>query len=54
MAPQASQDAISQFGRPEYADWIANNPIEVPLEPLTMVKAFDLWDRKVGGDQIKK
>jgi len=54
MAPKESQDAINQFGRPEYADWIANNPIEVPLEPLTMVKAFDLWDRKVGGNQIKK
>jgi len=54
MAPQESQDAIKQFGRPEYADWIANNPIEVPLDPLTMVKAFDLWDKKIGGDQIKK
>jgi len=54
MAPQDSQDAIKQFGRPEYEDWIANNPIEVPLEPLTMVKAFDQWDRKVGGNQIKK
>lgn len=54
MAPQESQDAIKQFGRAEYADWIANNPIEVPLDPLTMVKAFDLWDKKVGGDQIKK
>jgi len=54
MAPQESQDAINQFGRPEYADWIANNPIEVPLDPVKMVKAFDLWDKKVGGSQIKK
>jgi putative spermidine/putrescine transport system substrate-binding protein len=54
MAPQESQDAINQFGRPEYADWIANNPIEVPLEPAKMVKAFELWDKKIGGDQIKK
>jgi len=54
MAPQESQDAINQFGRPEYADWIANNPIEVPLDPLTMVKAFDIWDKQIGGDQIKK
>ena len=54
MAPQDSQDAIAQFGRPEYADWIANNPIETPLEPAKMVKAFDIWDKKVGGSQIKK
>ena len=54
MAPQDSQDAISQFGRPEYADWIANNPIETPLDPLKLVTAFDIWDKQVGGNQIKK
>ena len=54
MAPQESQDAINQFGRPEYADWIANNPIETPLEPAKLVKAFDIWDKQVGGNQIKK
>jgi putative spermidine/putrescine transport system substrate-binding protein len=54
MAPQDSQDAINQFGRPEYADWIANNPIETPLLPVDMVKAFDIWDKQVGGDQIQK
>jgi putative spermidine/putrescine transport system substrate-binding protein len=53
MAPQESQDAINQFGRPEYADWIANNPIETPLEPTALVKAFDLWDKQVGGSQVK-
>jgi len=54
MAPQESQDAINQFGRPEYADWIANNPIETPLQPADLVKAFDIWDKQVGGSQIKK
>ena len=54
MAPQDSQDAINEFGRPEYADWIANNPIETPLQPDQLVKAFDIWDKQVGGDQIKK
>ncbi len=54
MAPQDSQDAINQFGRPEYADWIANNPIETPLQPDALVKAFDIWDKQIGGDQIKK
>ncbi len=54
MAPQESQDAINQFGRPEYADWIANNPIETPLLPAAMVTAFDIWDKQVGGDQIQK
>lgn len=47
MAPQASQDAIAEFGRAEYADLIANNPIELPLEPASMVTAFRTWDEQV-------
>jgi putative spermidine/putrescine transport system substrate-binding protein len=47
MAPAASQQAIAEFGRPEYADWIANNPVEAPLEPDAMVTAFHLWDQNV-------
>jgi len=47
MAPAASQQAIAEFGRPEYADWIANNPVEAPLEPEAMVTAFHLWDQNV-------
>jgi putative spermidine/putrescine transport system substrate-binding protein len=54
MAPQDSQDAINQFGRAEYADWIANNPIETPLKPEDMVAAFKIWDEQVGGSQIQK
>jgi putative spermidine/putrescine transport system substrate-binding protein len=48
MAPQESQDTIKEFGRPEYADWIANNPLEVPLEPKLLVQAFRIWDEKIG------
>ena len=47
MAPQASQDIIAEFGRPEYDDWIANNPIELPLEPAALVTAFRRWDEDV-------
>ncbi|THF56351.1 ABC transporter substrate-binding protein [Ollibium composti] len=47
MAPQESQDAIKEFGRAEYADLIANNPIELPLEPSAMVTAFRIWDEQV-------
>ncbi|OCJ12918.1 ABC transporter substrate-binding protein [Rhizobium sp. AC44/96] len=48
MAPQESQDVIKEFGRAEYADWIANNPLEVPLEPKQLVEAFRIWDEKIG------
>ena len=51
MAPQESQDAINEFGRPEYDDWIANNPLEVPLEPARIVDAFRIWDEQVGASK---
>lgn len=48
MAPEESQQAIKDFGRPEYADLIANNPIELPLQPAELVVAFRRWDEQVG------
>ncbi len=47
-APQASQDAIKEFGRDWYDDLIDSAPKATPLPPSQMVSAFDLWDRKVG------
>ncbi|MGW5666551.1 extracellular solute-binding protein [Micromonospora sp. NPDC003776] len=54
MAPQKSQDAIKNFGRPEYDALIANNPTEVPLDAKALVTAFDRWDREVGGGKVKQ
>ena len=48
LAPKHSQDVIAEFGRPEYADLIAKNPIELPLKPDKMVMAFKKWDELVG------
>ncbi len=53
MAPQDSQDAIKEFGRPEYAALIADNPIETPLDPNVMVQAFRRWDEQIGGAKKK-
>ena len=53
MAPKESQDAIKEFGRPEYEKWIAENPIETPLEPGPMVQAFRIWDEQIGGGKRK-
>ena len=54
MAPADSQQAIEEFGRPEYADLIANNPIELPLTPDKLVIAFRRWDQEIGGQKVKK
>ncbi|HEV7896251.1 MAG TPA: extracellular solute-binding protein [Planosporangium sp.] len=48
MAPPKSQDTIRQFGRPEYDDLIKNTPKETSLPAEAQVKAYDLWDQKVG------
>lgn len=48
MAPKESQDAIAEFGRPEYAKLIADTPIELPLDAEPLVYAFQRWDQQVG------
>jgi putative spermidine/putrescine transport system substrate-binding protein len=53
MAPKESQDVIREFGRPEYKQLIADNPIELPLEPKAMVAAFKKWDEEVGAKKLK-
>jgi putative spermidine/putrescine transport system substrate-binding protein len=53
MAPPDSQKAIAEFGRPEYEKLIAENPIEIPLQPEPMVQAFRIWDEQVGGGKGK-
>jgi putative spermidine/putrescine transport system substrate-binding protein len=53
MAPQASQDVIAEFGRPEYAALIANNPHVQPLSAQEMVKAFHIWDEQIGSQKSK-
>jgi putative spermidine/putrescine transport system substrate-binding protein len=53
-APAESQKAIQEYGRPQYTDLIANNPLEVPLGSKELVAAFDRWDREIGGAKVKK
>lgn len=53
MAPEDSQKAIKEFGRPEYEKWIAEAPLETPLDPDQMVLAFRRWDEEIGGAKRK-
>ncbi len=54
MAPPESQAAIKEFGRPQYERWIADNPIETPLEPEKMVSAFKRWDQEIGSGSKRR
>ena len=53
MAPKESQDAINEFGRPEYEGWLKEFPQTQSLPPAAQVEAFRIWDEKVGA-KIKK
>ncbi len=53
MAPPESQQAIKDFGRPEYDKLIADVPLELPLEPDQMVLAFRKWDEEIGSKKTK-
>jgi putative spermidine/putrescine transport system substrate-binding protein len=53
MAPEESRKVIAEYGRPEYAELMAKNPIEVPLQPDRMVAAFRIWDEAIGGAKRK-
>ena len=47
-APEASQQAVAEFGRDWYEGAIASTPVEVPLEAEALLAAFDKWDRDIG------
>ena len=40
MAPKESQDAIKEFGRPEYEQWLKEFPHTQSLEAKAQVEAF--------------
>ncbi|MGI8878116.1 MAG: extracellular solute-binding protein [Candidatus Limnocylindria bacterium] len=47
-APPESQQAIKEFGRPEYDQWAKESKIVLPLGSKELVTAFDLWDKAFG------
>lgn len=53
MAPQESQDAIKEYGRPEYEKWLAEFPHTQSLPPQAQVEAFRIWDQQVGAQKTK-
>jgi putative spermidine/putrescine transport system substrate-binding protein len=53
MAPKESQEAIKEFGRPEYEAWIAGSPHTQSLPPSAQVEAFKIWDQQVGAQKTK-
>jgi putative spermidine/putrescine transport system substrate-binding protein len=53
MAPKESQDAIKEYGRPEYDKWLTEFPHTQSLPPSQQVEAFRIWDQQVGAQKTK-
>ncbi|MGE5170670.1 MAG: ABC transporter substrate-binding protein [Rudaea sp.] len=53
MAPKESQDAIKEYGRPEYDKWLKEFPHTQSLEAKGQVEMFRLWDERVGAAKTK-
>src|SRR5512135_733781 len=51
MAPAKSQQSIKEYGRPEYEGWLKEFPHTQSLPPDAQVKAFQIWDQKVGAQK---
>ena len=46
MAPKESQEAIKEFGRPEYEQADRRHPLETPLDAKGQVAAFKNGTRR--------
>jgi len=53
MAPKESQDAINEFGRPEYEQWLKEFPHVPTLEAKAVVEAFRRWDSDIGARKTR-
>jgi putative spermidine/putrescine transport system substrate-binding protein len=53
MAPKESQDAIREYGRPEYDKWLAEFPHVPTLEAKAVVEAFRRWDSDIGARKTR-
>jgi putative spermidine/putrescine transport system substrate-binding protein len=54
MAPQESQEAVKSVRRPEFDRAIESLPVEVQLDAPSLVRAFEIWDERVGGNKVKE
>jgi putative spermidine/putrescine transport system substrate-binding protein len=53
LAPKESQDAIKEFGRPEYEVWLTQFPHVPTLDAKAIVEAYRRWDADIGARKTK-
>ena len=42
------QQAIAQYGDPDFDAWMTQYPMETSLPAPDQVKAFDIWNKQIG------
>ena len=52
-APEESQDALREFGRPECERWLAQFPHVPKLDAKAIVEAYRIWDTDIGARKTK-
>ena len=53
MAPEESQEAIASVERPQFDQLIDTLPVETQLDATALVRAFEIWDERVGGSKVE-
>jgi putative spermidine/putrescine transport system substrate-binding protein len=53
MAPAQSKEQVSAAMRPEYEDAINKFANTTQLAPADLVKAYDMWDQKIGAGKFQ-
>jgi putative spermidine/putrescine transport system substrate-binding protein len=52
MAPEESQQAVNSVRRPEFDEIIASSEVELPLDAPSLVRAFEIWDERIGSGKV--
>lgn len=54
MAPEESQEAVTSVLRPEFDELISTVTVELPLDAPSLVKAFQIWDERIGSGKVQE
>jgi putative spermidine/putrescine transport system substrate-binding protein len=54
MAPEESQEAIESVERTRFDELIQTLPVETQLDATALVRAFEIWDERVGGSKVEE
>ena len=54
MAPEESREAIASVARPRFDQLIETLPVETQLDAAASVRAFEIWDERIGGEKVRE